>query len=177
MYPGGKILFLLLHRDVQINISWVDLNCVEGNTLELPTLYSWLNVKIFFADVFTWFVGRKARCLKIHALQGSLAWKRCKMCLAMCCSAGHCVQSSVWMDNWELHSCGTQSSLNVMGCSLGSPAIVKHRVNCNFNEVPDVFYWVCFITTESLCACLLQGNVEAGRLVWGKEFIFFQGWV
>lgn len=76
------------------------------------------------------------------------------MLLAVCSNAGYCLQSSVWMDNLELHSCGTQGSFNVMGCSLGSPTIVKHKENCNFDEVPDVFYWVCFITTESQHACL-----------------------
>lgn len=86
------------------------------------------------------------------------------MQLAVCSDAGYCLQSSVWRDNWELHSCGMQSSFNVMGCSLDSPTIVKHEENCNF-AVPDVLYWVYFIMTESLCACLPQGNREAGRLV------------
>lgn len=52
-----------------------------------------------------------------------------------------------------------------MGYSQRSPTIVKQEENCNFDEVPDVFYWFCFIMTKLLCAGLPQGNVEAGRLV------------
>lgn len=70
------------------------------------------------------------------------------------CSKAHCcLQSSVHMDKRELHSCGTQSSLNVVGCSLGSPTTVKHGENCNFDEVADVFNWTCFSTAELLPLC------------------------
>lgn len=67
------------------------------------------------------------------------------------CSKAHCcLQSSVHMDKWELHSCGMQSSFNVVGCSLGSPTTVKRGENCNCDEVADVFKWVCFFTAELL---------------------------
>lgn len=66
------------------------------------------------------------------------------------------------MDEWELHSCGMQGSLNVVGCSLGSPTTVKQGENCKFDEVADrsstglVF---------SRLSCCLSGTGQRGAWV------------
>lgn len=77
------------------------------------------------------------------------------------------------MDEWELHSCGMQSSLSVVGCSVLTT--VKHGGNCNFDEVADVFKWGCFFTAELLPvwhgAGWSLGSCE------GEELVSIQEWV
>lgn len=95
--------------------------------------------------------------------------EKCTPKLTMACRAHY------GMDKWELHSCGVQSSLNAVGCCLGSPTTVKHRENCNFDEVADVFNWACFVRAELLPVW----HRAACSLGWckGEELVSFQEWV